>query len=300
MSKKKKIEEIEEDIIIDDDEDDYEESSSGFFRKLFFSLILIIVLTVIYARYIGTSGLFIKEYNIVNNKLPESFNGLKIAHFSDFHYGTTTNLDSLKKLVDEINLMKPDIIVFTGDFIDKNVKVSDDEINNITTELLKLDSTYGNYYINGNHDIKFDKYDEMMTNSNFINLNDNYDIIYNKNNDAILINGLSFNSNLDNIKELFNNELPAYKINIMHTPDTLLDIKDYNFDLVLAGHSHNGQVAIPFYGALYTPKGAKTYYKPYYKVDSTDLYISSGIGTSNYNFRLFNRPSFNFYRLKNS
>ena len=112
-----------------------------------------------------------------------------------------------------------------------------------------------------------------------------------------MLSGTNYNSDLNYLNDLFTKELPSYKINIMHTPDTFDDIKNYNFNLVLAGHSHNGQVDLPFYGAIYTPKGAKKYYKPYYKIDNTDLYISSGIGTSNYNFRLFNRPSFNLYRL---
>ncbi len=298
MAKREK-ENIGDNIIIDDDYID-EEKKGGFLRKLFFSIILIMTLIIVYARYIGTSGLLIKEYSIENNKFPKSFNGLKIAHFSDFHYGTTTDINSLEKLVNEINLMKPDIIVFTGDLVDKNYKISNEDTTNIINELLKLDSTYGNYYVSGNHDIKLSRFDEIMNNSNFINLNDKYDIIYNKNNDTILLNGLSYKSNLEATNELFKNELPNYKINIMHTPDMYIDIKNYNFNLILAGHSHNGQIVLPFYGTLYTPDGAKKYYKPYYNVNNSDFYISSGIGTSNYKFRIFNRPSFNLYRIKNN
>ena len=50
---------------------------------------------------------------------------------------------------------------------------------------------------------------------------------------------------------------------------------------------------------LLTPKGAKKYYRPYYKVNNTDIYISNGIGLNNLNFRLFNHPSINFYRINN-
>ena len=265
-------------------------------RRIFFGLVLIIALIILYARYVGTTGLIIKEYSI-NTSVPKSFDGLKIAHFSDFHYGRTTNIDSLKNLVKEINLTKPDIIVFTGDFIDKDVKVNNDDINNIKNELSKLNSTYGKYYVTGNHDIKNEHYSEIFDYAGFSNINDNYDIIYSKDNEPIMLSGTNYNSDLNYLNDLFTKELPSYKINIMHTPDTFDDIKNYNFNLVLAGHSHNGQVDLPFYGAIYTPKGAKKYYKPYYKIDNTDLYISSGIGTSNYNFRLFNRTSFNFYRL---
>lgn len=275
---------------------DNEPKKKHIFRKIFFVLLLIIILIVIYARYVGTSGLIIKEYSL-NNGIPKSFSGLKIVHFSDVHYGRTTNFEDFKKLINEINLTKPDIIIFTGDFIDKDINASKDEITKIKDELSKLESTYGKYYVSGNHDIKLKNYNEIFDFAGFINLDDKYDIIYSKNNDSILITGISYNSDLKYLEELYKQNLPSYKINIMHTPDTYNDIKKYNYNLVLAGHSHNGQINIPFYGAIYTPKGSKDYYKPYYKLENTDFYISSGIGTSNYNFRLFNRPSFNLYRL---
>lgn len=289
----KNFEDIESEITVEDDIINH----SGLFRKICFILLLICILLVIYARYIGTTGLIIKEYPIKNEKLPESFSGLKIAHFSDFHYGRTTDMSDLKNLVKEINLTKPDIVVFTGDFIDEDTKISDEEVNNIIAILSGINSVYGNYYVSGNHDIKFDRYEEMFNNSNFNNLNDKYEIILSKNGESIMISGINYKSDLNYLEELFKNELPEFKINIMHAPDTYDSISVYNYNLVLTGHSHNGQINIPFYGAIYTPSGAKKYYRPYYKLDNTDMYISSGIGTSKYNYRLFNRPSFNLYRL---
>lgn len=292
MGKNKKEIDNDFDEIIEDDK-----KKSGIIRKLFFLIILICIIIVIYSRYVGTSGLITKEYNVKNTKLPQSFNGLKIAHFSDFHYGRTTNIENLKYVAKEINLLKADIVVFTGDFFDKNTKLSDDEINQIIEVLSSINSTYGKYYVTGNYDILYDNYADIFNNSEFSNLDDKYEIILSKQNESILLSGTNYKSDLKYLEELFKNELPAYKINIMHIPDVYDKIKDYNYDLVLSGHSHNGQVTIPFYGALYTPNGAKKYYKPYYKLDNTDMYISSGIGTSNYDFRLFNRPSINFYRL---
>ena len=93
---------------------------------------------------------------------------------------------------------------------------------------------------------------------------------------------------------------PNYSILMMHEPDFIDDIDNSKFNLVLAGHSHNGQVRLPLIGALYTPIKAKKYYDEFYKIKNTNLYISSGIGVSQINFRLFNRPSFNLYRLTNN
>lgn len=282
-----------------DEYDDYEDEKKHPIRRFFFTIILIIALTLVYARYLGTSGLFVKEYHIKSNSITETYNGLKIVHFSDFHYGRTTSLEELKNLVKDINKVKPDIIVFTGDFIDKDIKIDDSKMANIIEELKKLDSTYGNYYVNGNHDNKFDKYKQMMDSSNFIDLNNTYDVIYNTNNETILLSGLSTKADTKFLDDVFKDKFYNYKINIMHYPDDINKIKDYNYDLVLAGHSHNGQIRIPFYGAVILPSHAKKYYKPYYKINNTNFYISSGIGTSNYNFRIFNRPSYNLYRLTN-
>lgn len=266
-------------------------------RKFFFIFILLIVLIVIYSRYIATTGIFIKEYPIKSSNITQEFNGFKIAHFSDFHYGRTSFIDELKELVKEINLTKPDMIVFTGDFIDRDINITSKELSLIIEQLKKLDCDYGKYYVIGNHDEKYDKYNEMFDSAGFINLNDNYDIIYNKKNETILLTGLSTNKNFSFLEDVFKDKTYNYKINIMHYPDYFDSIKKYNYDLVLAGHSHDGQIRLPFYGAIITPDNAKKYYKSYYKIDNTDLYISSGIGTSTINFRLFNRPSFNLYRL---
>ncbi len=265
-------------------------------------IVLLFLLVVLYAIFFGTKGLEVKEYKIVDSSLPISYYGLKVVHFSDMHYGRTIKEKELKILVDKINLTKPDIVVFTGDLIDKDVILTE-EIKTILEENLKnIKSTYGNYYVKGNHDIYFSTFDLIMSNSSFIDLNNNYDIITNSYHDRIFIGGTQTYDNkkpeLDVVEEnLLNNEY-NYKIFLLHMPDSI-EYLENEFDLILAGHSHNGQVTLPFIGAIIRPTGAKKYYNEYYKVNNTDLYISSGLGTSNINIRLFNKPSFNLYRIVN-
>lgn len=266
--------------------------------KIIFSIILLLIIIYISVRFIGNIGLVVREYKITNKKL-ESFYGLKIAHFSDLHYGMSVNEKKLNIIVNKINMTKPDIVVFTGDLIDKNIKITDEIFELLVSKLSKINSKYGKYYVSGNHDKNNKSYNTIMTESGFQNLNESYDVIY-LNNSKMFIGGIDTNNTLnEKTIETLNLENYDYKIMLSHYPDNADYLLKYNVDLILSGHSHNGQVRLPVIGKIITPNYAKKYYDPYYKINDTLLYISGGIGNSTMNFRLFNKPSFNLYRLVN-
>lgn len=267
------------------------------FLLIFICLISVIVL---YARYGGTRGLITKEYTL-NVNIDESFNGIKVVHFSDLHYLRLMNKESLKYVIDEINLLNADIVVFTGDLIDKDYKPSEEDINTLKEFFTSINCKYGKYAVLGNHDsIYEDEVQDIYLSSGFTLLNNNYDIIYGNNNDKLFIGGLGNDADIDKVMSYFdNNDNINYKIILVHKPDYISNItsKYKDINLVLSGHSHNGQINIPYIKKLFLPNGSKNYYDNYYKVENTDLYISSGIGVSKVNFRLFNKPSINFYRI---
>lgn len=124
-----------------------------------------------------------------------------------------------------------------------------------------------------------------------------------ENNDKDIINNEEVNTDAENISSNTNKDLiiekSVYEILLIHEPDFIDKVDYQKFDLILSGHSHNGQIRLPGIGALVKPVGAQIYYDEYYSLNNTDLYISSGIGVSSVNFRLFNRPSINFYRIVN-
>lgn len=274
------------------------------FIKFLLIIILIISLTIIYARYGGTRGLITKEYKIEAN-IDNSFDGLKIVHFSDLHYLRITNKETTKNIIKEINILNPDIVVFTGDLIDKDYNPTNTDINDLKELLLSIKSKYGKYSVIGNNDNKIrETIEDIYTNSNFILLNNDYDIIYGNNNDKLFIGGLDTysydKSDIDKVMTYFtDNEDINYKIILVHEPDyiDIINSKYNDINLVLSGHSHNGQVNIPYVKKLFLPFGSRKYYENYYKVSNTDLYISSGLGESRINFRIFNKPSINFYRI---
>lgn len=275
------------------------------FLKILFSFLLIILGTVLYSRYIGTTGLVTKEYKIESKNIDDSFSSLKVIHFSDLHYLRVVADDYVKKIVAEINLIEPDIVFFTGDLIDKDSIITEEEIEKLTNNLKNIESKYGKYAVIGNHDyVRNDKeYINIYNNSNFTLLKNEDDIIYGDNGDKIFIGGVdtySYNeADIDSTMSYFNeNENINYKIILVHEPDYADNIiNKYDVDLILSGHSHNGQVNIPFIKELFLPYGSRKYFDNYYKINNTDLYVSSGIGESRINFRLFNRPSINFYRI---
>ena len=272
------------------------ENKKGLLSRVIIFLVIFGFLIYLDARYVGTKGLVIREEAITSEKLPEAFNGFKIVHFSDLHYGTTVFLEELENLVDKINLLNPDIVVFTGDLIDKNYKLTDEEKNDIINVLKKINPKEDVYAVRGNHDSN-DYFESIMSLSNIILLDNSNVNIYNGSLDFISLIGLDdyLEGNLDLSKAYEGISDDSYKIMLTHAPD-VIDKLDTMPDLILAGHSHNGQVRIPFMPPLFKVNGARTYNDEKYVLDNSLLYISGGVGTSKYPLRLFNKPSINLYR----
>ena len=250
--------------------------------KIISLIILAIVLFIVYARFKATTGLKIKEYKITNDKIPENFHGTKLVQISDIHYGNTVDIKYLKTIVTEINKLKPDILILTGDLLDK--EINEEEKKEIINTLKEIKVSIDKYAIIGDKDYDTNLWKEIITQSNFIDLNNQEKYIYQKTNKAIII------SNTDIKHE------KTYAIYVTHEPDKIDEITN-KFDLILAGHSLNGQINIPIIKKLLLQDGAKKYYKNHYIINNTDMYISSGIGTTSFKYRLFNKPSINLYRL---
>lgn len=274
--------------------------------KIFLIILVIGTIFFSYTTYVSSVKIKVREYRITEKKIPASFNGLKIIQLTDLHYGTTMFNENVKDIVKMTNDRKPDLIVFTGDLIDKNYKLTNKEQEEIIKELKKLSASLGKYAIIGDEDNE--KTNTILNQANFTILKNESELIYQKNNEPILLVGLSSNSKNQNIEkaysyfkqDVFNSNI--YTITLLHEPDTVDDIIGaYNSDLFLAGHSNNGNIRLPFVKySLFKVDGAKKYDQDYYNLGNSKLYISSGLGTTNQsNIRLFCRPSINFFRLSN-
>ena len=95
-----------------------------------------------YAKYIGTSGISVKEYLVKSDKIPKSLSGSKIIYFSDLLLGSTTNLDTLKLIAKRINELNPDIVIFGGNLL-SDLKYLDNK-SDLVSELKNI-CAYANY-----------------------------------------------------------------------------------------------------------------------------------------------------------
>lgn len=269
--------------------------------------LVLIFLILIYARFIGINGLNTNEISYKNELIDPSFNGTKIVHLSDLHYKKIITEKRVKELVKEINRIKPDIVLITGDLVDKDYELTSHDIKFLIKQLSNIKSKYGNYSILGDNDyLKTDTVKNIYIQSNVTLLDNSYSVVYNENNSTIFIGGVSSYSydeaNIDKVMDYFKNNPDMFKIIMVHEGDYIGEILDKynNINMVVSGHSTGGSINIPGIRYFLLPKGGKKYYKRHYKVNNTDVFVSNGIGLNNVNFRLFNHPSINFYRIYNS
>ncbi len=251
------------------------------------SIILIISLTILsYGMFIGSRYTFVNEYKITDKKIPNSFHGLKIVQISDLLYPSLKSND-LDKLIKKINELKPDILVFTGNIKRNNYELTKKDITTLNKFFNSLNSNIKKYAIYGNNDN--DNLKLIFENTNFLILDNQEDIIYNGENESIKIIGF-------NAKKLdFSNitESNDYTICLLSNPDKITKVSN-TCQVVFSGETLGGEIKLPFTKGL----DNHTYYKNYYLINQTKLYINNGLG-NNYNLRLFNHPSINFYRLTN-
>ena len=281
----------------------YEEKKKfGFFTKFFFILLVFILLLISYMYFIEPKLCITHEVAIVEPSLPDSFNGFKIVQFSDIHFGRTTNEVEVKNVVQEINLTKPDLLVFTGDLFDSYINLSDDNVRFLKEELSKTTATIGKYAIRGDSDyLHTDKFEEIMQAAGFTIL-DNLNIpIYYKDTTPIYLSGIpSVTQGEQDFTKAFTKEMNGnfFQILLTHEPIIWKQVQSKT-NLVLAGHSLGGLVRIPFVGDLIKKDNVGDYVVGKFENGNSIMYVSNGIGTENLSLRFLNIPSITLYRLYN-
>lgn len=279
-----------------------------FFKKLSKKNIILIFLFCITAIFLYIQNNYIEITNITykNDKIPFEFNNFRILHVSDLHnkeFGKNQ-----KNLITFINNISPDVIVVTGDIIDKRrTDTKDMEISlSFIEQAIKIAPVY---FSPGNHEATskiYDVFKKKLTNLGVTVLEKDF-VQINKESSAIALMGLQ-DPFFYNNKELFKTELEnlknessnSFKILLSHRPEFIEDYAKANIDLVFSGHAHGGQVRLPFIGGLISPGQGflPKYTSGIYYEENTALVVSRGLGNSLFPFRIFNRPQLIVLTLK--
>ncbi|WP_291635875.1 metallophosphoesterase [Clostridium sp.] len=264
-------------------------------------ILIAIIIFLVFFSYFENNNIVVSKYNIKSSMLPKAFDNFKIVQISDLH--SKVFYKDNNTLTNKIKSQNPDIIVITGDLVDRR-RYNEE---NVLSFIDKIKSIAPIYYVNGNHEGwsgKFASLEKKLKVKGVVVLR-NESIAYEKNSEKILVLGVddpAFNTsgssenykNEDIMKsELLrvNNE-KYFKILLSHRPEFFDLYVNNNIDVAFTGHAHGGQVIIPFVGGILSPNQGfwPKYYKGIHRKNNTTMVISRGLGNSTFPQRIFNRP----------
>lgn len=262
-------------------------------------LVIILLLTIL------CYGFFVEPYRLKIEYLSFDYtlsnDELTIVQFSDIHLRSVYDLPQLAKIVEAINKQEPDIVVFTGDLIDKAKNYNN--IDQVGAYLAQINAPYGKFAIWGNHDYGGDGekyYADILQEGGFQLLCNEEKTIFLENTKQIKIIGLDELILGHPDYTLLDNSSTIPTILLCHEPDAVVNIAQRNLPfLTLSGHSHGGQVYLPIIGSPIHNIYAKAYsYKSYTLSPQSYLYVNTGLGTTAIPIRLGVTPSISVFQLK--
>ncbi len=227
----------------------------------------------------------VNRYKIFLDDLPQSFNGITISHLTDLHLGTLVSESFIEGVVRKTNNLKSDIIVCTGDYVHEKNTIN--EIDKVWPILSKLKAKHGVYSVLGNHDHWADTNRSLYwLDQTGQNIRHKSKAIYNGS-ERLLIGGAGdFWEDKLNIDSAFAEyEGDDCRLLLSHNPDSIDEEFNTKISLALCGHTHGGQVRVPFYGPPILPVRNKEYSSGVFSTEKTKLFISRGIGWAIYPIR---------------
>jgi predicted MPP superfamily phosphohydrolase len=257
-----------------------------------------------YSYLVEPGRVVIEPVKLVLKRLPKVFSGIRIAQISDIHMGGWMNKDRFQQVVDMVAGEMPDLILLTGDYLighdfDENSARNLQE----TVEILKpLTETVPSFGILGNHDYwtNSDAVRGMLQSCNITDLTNSVFTISNGKEklhlcgvDDVWMGNVQLNSVIEALPS------DGAAILLAHEPDFADEsARSGRFDLQVSGHSHGGQVAIPFFGPPVLPYLGRKYPAGLYKVGNMFQYTNRGVGMARLPFRFNCPPEITIFTLK--
>ncbi|EOO27151.1 phosphoesterase [Bacillus cereus VD133] len=273
---------------------------------IFLTTLVLLVSVYSYAHYYEPKTISITCNQIKNKNIPKGFQGVKIVQFSDTHLGPNFTHEQLMKLVDQINRLKPDIVVFTGDLID-NFAEYGSQRKEAQPILGQIHANLGKYAVFGNHDRGGGGsflFKGFMEEAGFTVLVNQIDKITVANGDQITIAGLDdFLLGKPKVRDTLHQLKPKdFNLLLVHEPDIVDEALEYPIDLQISGHSHGGQVQLPFGKPIISTSLGKKYMEGLYSLEGKNknlqLYVNRGIGTTRAKVRFLCKPELSVFLLQ--
>lgn len=249
----------------------------------FFLIIIMIGLGILGYSYIIEPSLLVTEEVILKSDVVED--GTKVAVITDIHLKESFTEEHLQKIVNKVNALDSDAVLFLGDLYD-NYELWQGDKERISGILSQL-SAETKLCVYGNHDYGGRAqwvYKEIMEGAGFTILkNERYDTDM----------GITFYGCDDYIfgehSEIYSFDNENYAFVLAHAPASAALVE--GFDFLIAGHTHGGQVKLPFIEPFWLPVGSGGYCRGQYQSeDGQSVYVSRGIGTSVINMRFNSVP----------
>jgi len=262
-------------------------------RILAVVLILIIVpgLVAFYAFQIEPGRLAVRRETLVFPNLPDEWDGRTLVFFTDVHAGPSFPPERIERVAKAIRKESPDLVLFGGDLIDSETPHDETFTRRVSDALSAIDAPLGKLAVIGNHDNRLKaelKLARSMLEDGGLTLLVNQSVTIGE----VTIGGLdeSYFGSPDFKQTFASVPDERFRIVLMHQPDFLPSQPDLACDLVLSGHSHNGQVTLLGNPLVKVYGGSKYPYGFYQLDDRRQLYVSSGLGTVVIHARLFAPP----------
>ena len=242
-------------------------------------------------------------------RLPQTLDGFTIAQLSDFHYDDIFSVHPIRKAVEVVNQLGPDLVVLTGDFVTisaladylHNEKDSLSAAEPCARLLSPLRARYGVFAVLGNHDVKAGpRQVTYIFKDQGLPMLRNQSVPIERDGARLWLAGLdSVSEGKPDPERALQNILPGEPVvALVHEPDYADKLCRYPVDLQLSGHSHGGQIRLPILGAPYLPEGATKYPFGLYKIGPMTLYTNAGIGTIRIPVRLNCPPEITLFTLR--
>lgn len=237
-----------------------------------------------YKVYSDTTSIETHEIKLQVDQLPKALNGFKIVHITDIQGDEYTGREEISNYIQEVNQQNADLILFTGDLISYGTEY----IKQSAEELGKAQATYGTIAIVGDHDYwaGVEPVEKALKKEGITLLQDeNFTIevdsvanilitgvteVYSKSSDPEVVESLAGSTQKASLKIFASHQVKEHLIN---------SAQDNGYDMLLAGHTHGGQVRVPFMGMDFSASERETkYVSGLYWEGELPINVNNGLG----------------------